>query len=1019
MLYREIPVWKTVRKTVRKTIRKPVWLLFTLLLLQRMASLQAQELTLKQMDHTAWTARDGAPMGVNSIAEANDGTLWLATRGGLFNFDGLHFSPFVPAPGEPPLPSIELRSVLISADGTLWVAPWMKNLVRVKDGHVHVFDERDGLPDSVIVQMRQAPDGAMWALSTGVLYRLSGDRWKPAIPSSENLDHVYQFYFDRAGTLWLSTLKSIYSLPRGASKLQKTAESGQGVAGFIELPNGTLWANAVSPVSGVRRLSVPGHPSLHPLSIPGDAFALTADPNGDLWIASNRDGVERIAAAGLTPDSKGIIGPRDKNLQAYDQRAGLSGIAAFDVIRDTNGTLWVGTTRGLDRFRNPTLTKLADPSIEGDVGVTACPNGIVWMGSGDFMISIDHGVITHHKMGDLWGIYCDRNNSLWYNRVGKIVELRNGQEQNLPMPPTNLPSCILQLVGDEDDLFATCSHNALWRRRSNQWTKVEVPGFPKEAPLTILRDQSGRLWSGYTDNRVGLLEGTTGKTYPIDNAPGLGPVQALLVATSGVFAGGAYGLAALHGDYFQSLFTTDPQAVQGISGLVQAHNGDLWLNGARGVFRLPAPEVARALRWDGYRMQSQHFSGDGLVGFTYQGYELPTAVLATDGRIWIATSSTGVYIDPGKVTRDTVPPVTSILTFTDNEVPRNVANLSVPPGKHTLRIRYFGAHLMAAERVSYRYRLDGQDAGWQDVGNRTEAVYTNLKPGTYTFHVAASNGEGVWGEAPAPLVFEVMPAFYQRWWFLALCIVASALLLGIAFRMRFEYVTAQLRRRLEERAQERIRIARDLHDTLLQGVQGLILCFHSDIEEVPEDQPARAMLEKTLTRAERVIADGRERVRTLRSEESLATDLPEALAQVSAMVAPKATTAIEFLIEGKPRPLRAIVHDEMYYIAREAITNALLHAHSSRIEVEIEYGQTHLRIRCRDNGTGMTREQVDAGSPVGHWGLTGMKERASRIGGKFDIWSTPGAGTEIEVSVPASTAYFVQSAKTRWTFGRK
>jgi signal transduction histidine kinase len=143
------------------------------------------------------------------------------------------------------------------------------------------------------------------------------------------------------------------------------------------------------------------------------------------------------------------------------------------------------------------------------------------------------------------------------------------------------------------------------------------------------------------------------------------------------------------------------------------------------------------------------------------------------------------------------------------------------------------------------------------------------------------------------------------------------------------------------------------------------------------------------------------------------------LAQVSAMVAPKATTAIEFLIEGKPRPLRAIVHDEMYYIAREAITNALLHAHSSRIEVEIEYAQTHLRIRCRDNGTGMTREQVEAGSPVGHWGLTGMKERASRIGGKFDISSTPGAGTEIEVSVPASTAYFVQSAKTRWTFGRK
>ena len=235
-----------------------------------------------------------------------------------------------------------------------------------------------------------------------------------------------------------------------------------------------------------------------------------------------------------------------------------------------------------------------------------------------------------------------------------------------------------------------------------------------------------------------MLEGTTGKTFPIDNAPGLGPVQALLVATSGLLPGGAYGLAALRDDHFRSLLTSDSQAVQGISGLVQAHNGDLWLNGARGVFRLPAAEVARALRWDGYRMQSQHFSGDGLAGFTYQGYELPTAVLATDGRIWIATSSTGVYIDPDKVTRDTVAPVTSILAFTDNEIPRNATNLSVPPGKHTLRIRYFGAHLIAAERVSYRYRLDGQDAAWQDVGNRTEAVH---EPQAWQIHLSRSGFE--------------------------------------------------------------------------------------------------------------------------------------------------------------------------------------------------------------------------------------------------------------------------------------
>jgi signal transduction histidine kinase len=227
-----------------------------------------------------------------------------------------------------------------------------------------------------------------------------------------------------------------------------------------------------------------------------------------------------------------------------------------------------------------------------------------------------------------------------------------------------------------------------------------------------------------------------------------------------------------------------------------------------------------------------------------------------------------------------------------------------------------------------------------------------------------------------------------------------------------------MRRRLEERAQERIRIARDLHDTLLQGIQGLILCFHSDIEEVPEDQPARGMLEKTLNRAEDVIAEGRERVRSLRSEESTASDLPTALAQVSALVPSNGAASIDFLVEGEPRSLRTIVYDEIYSIGREAISNALRHANATRIEVEINYGPTHLRLRCRDNGAGMSKQQLEAGSPAGHWGMTGMKERASRVGAKFDIWSTPGAGTEVEVNIPAAAAYFVNPLKRRWNMGR-
>jgi signal transduction histidine kinase/streptogramin lyase len=984
--------------------------------------LHAQNLTLRQMDHTAWTARDGAPIGVNSIAAAQDGTLWLATRGGLYRFDGLHFTAYLPPAGEPSLPSIEMRSVYMAPDGALWVAPWLNDLVRIKDGHVRVFDSGDGLASGTVVQVLQAPDHAMWALSGGVLYKQTGDRmgerWQKAFPQAPEIGEVIHFFFDRAGTLWIATRELIYFVPKGSSVPQKTSEKGGSVSDFVEMADGSLWINVLPPAAIIRRLSVPGHPSPLPLNYPVEASGITLDPKGNLWIASSHNGVQRIASDRLKLQNSGSIRPVYPDIQKYDQPAGLSGIGVFTVFHDTNGTIWAGTTRGLDRFRMPTLTKLPDASIEGDVGITACPNGMVWMGSGDFLISVLGEDINHYKKGELWGLYCDRQNSLWFNRGGEIVQLRDGKEQSIPVPQANLPYCVVQLVGDAENLYAACTRSGLWRHSSGRWSRIEGAGFPKEPPVAITQDASGRVWAGFTGNKVGLVDGDSTKTYVVDDLPGLGNVQAILVTRQAVLAGGAHGLAALRGDRFQSLLTADLDAVQGVSGLVEAHNGDLWLNGARGVFRISSVELTKALQWGGYRMRSERFSGDGLVGFAYQGYELPSAVIAPNGRIWIATSSTAVYVDPDRIRADIVPAVTSIQAFTDNEVPRYEAYPKIDPGKHTLRIRYFGAHLNAPERVTYRYRLDGQDQSWQEVGPRTEAVYTNLKPGTYTFHVAASNGEDIWSEAPSPLQFEVIPAFYQRWWFLSLCLVAVLLLIGVAFRMRFEYATTQMRRRLEERAQERIRIARDLHDTLLQGIQGLILRFHSDIEEVPEDQPARGMLEKTLNRAEDVIAEGRERVRSLRSEESTANDLPAALAQVSALVPSNGTASIEFLVEGEPRSLRTIVYDEIYCIGREAISNALRHANATRIEVEITYGSLQLRLRCRDNGTGMSKQQLSEGSPAGHWGITGMKERASRVGGKLDIWSTPGAGTEVEVNVPASTAYFVNPPRPRWSLSR-
>jgi signal transduction histidine kinase/ligand-binding sensor domain-containing protein len=974
----------------------------------------AQDLTLRQMDHTAWTARDGAPIGVNDIAAASDGTLWLATRGGLYRFDGLHFSIYLPPPGQPSLPSLEMRSVTMARDGALWVAPWLKDMIRIKGGQVRIFSQGDGVPAAPVEQILQGPDGAMWALIGNKLYRQGkDDRWREAFPANLSVGEISCFFFDHAGVLFIATRSYLYYLPAGASVPIRTKENCGSVSEFAEAADGSLWADVLPPQAAVRRLSVPGH-AARPLRFVVESIAMTFDQQDNLWVGGNREGVIRLSASALAADKSGTILRDGEQAQILNQGLGLSGVGVPAIYRDADGTVWAGTTRGLDRFRVPSLTRLPDANVEGDVGITACPNGTVWAGSGDFLLSTNGAGLTHYKMGDLWGVHCDQQSNLWFNRAGTIVAWKNGKERSFPAPLPARPYSVAQIAGDQDELFAIVQQSGLWRFARGHWEKMESPGFPSQTPVVLAVEHPGRVWTGYIDNKVGLLDGDKGTTYPVDTSPGIGNVQAILAGRAEVLAAGAHGLAALAGDHFQSLLVADPDAVQGVSGLVEDQRGDLWLNGARGVYRIAREELAKAMTPPGdYRMQSQRFSGEGLDGFPYQTYELPTAVIAPNGRIWLATSSTAVFIDPDRVRRDTVPVITSIQGLLDNENPRYEASPSIQPGKHTLRIRYFGAHLSAPERVFYRYLLEGQDQSWQEVGTRTEAVYTNLKPGPYRFRVAANNGDGVWSEAAQPLVFEVLPAFYQRWWFLALCLLLAIVLLAVFFRLRLQYATAQMRRRLEERAQERVRIARDLHDTLLQGIQGLVLCFHSDIEDVPEDQPARSRLQKTLERAEEVIAEGRERVRTLRSEESTATDLPEALTQVSSWVRSNSAAPIEFLVEGKPRPLRTVVHDEVYCIGREAITNALRHAAATRIEVEINYAPTHLRLRCRDNGKGMSKEQLEAGSPVGHWGVTGMKERASRIGAKLDIWSTPGAGTEVDVIVPAATAYVLNGRKSR------
>ncbi len=315
--------------------------------------------------------------------------------------------------------------------------------------------------------------------------------------------------------------------------------------------------------------------------------------------------------------------------------------------------------------------------------------------------------------------------------------------------------------------------------------------------------------------------------------------------------------------------------------------------------------------------------------------------------------------------------------------------------------------------MRFRYKLEGSDKDWQDGGSAREALYTNLGPGRYTFRVMASNNDGVWNNTGAALDFTIRPAFYQTRWFYALCSLLCLVLCALLYRLRIHQVGAQIRARLEERLAERERIARELHDTLLQGVQALIWRFQTATDRLPPAEKTREVFEQSIERAEQLLTESRERVKDLRTPSSAAVELSQALATEGEHLALAGKARFTASVEGEWRGLHPIVREEAFLIAREALINAFRHAGAQHIEAEIHYSAGALQVRVRDDGCGIPPESYPSAQEPRHFGLLGMRERARRIRAELVVWSKAGVGTEIDLKVAAHVAYALPR-QSRW-----
>jgi signal transduction histidine kinase len=422
-------------------------------------------------------------------------------------------------------------------------------------------------------------------------------------------------------------------------------------------------------------------------------------------------------------------------------------------------------------------------------------------------------------------------------------------------------------------------------------------------------------------------------------------------------------------------------------------------------------------------------SSDGLRSLAVVGDYTPPVGKSADGKLWFSVPDGISVLDPHYLPFNKLPPPVHIETVTADHKAYELTSpaggpLRLPALIRDLQIDYTALSLVAADKVRFRYKLEGRDADWQDADTRRQAFYSDLPPRSYRFRVAACNNSGVWNEAGTFLDFSIAPTYYQTTWFLFSCVAMFLALLWALYQLRVQRLVREYNMRLDERVNERTRIARELHDSLLQGFQGLMFRLQA-VRNLLPGRPSEAIqgLDIALERGDRAIAEGRDTVSDLRQSIASESDIAQAVAALAEELATQsgngAVPVVRVLVEGEQQELNPMVRDDIYRIAREALRNAFRHAKAQKIEAEITYGDSEFLLHVRDDGNGIDPHVINQGAR-GHWGMPGMRERAKSFGGKLEVWSEVGAGTEVKLTVPAAIAYGKSEARRRfWFWGKK
>jgi signal transduction histidine kinase/ligand-binding sensor domain-containing protein len=947
------------------------------------------------LHHASWTARDGAPPNILSMAQTSDGWLWLGGPTGLYRFDGIQFEQFVPS--NAPLLTRNVSVVNAFADGSLWVGYRTGGAAQLQHGRIRNYGEQDGLPSRSVWGVEQDGDGRVWAATAQGMYWLENERWHASAASWNLPGGPYKTLMrDRQGVLWAQGDTGVYSLRPGNKRFAKApVSSGTGV--LFNLPDGSV----VSWDAGqarFNRLAGPARDGYPPQwQRMGDPASLLFDHRGDLWIGL-KGGLEHRGANGASRSAPA---------------QGMSGPSVGALFEDREGNIWAATAAGIDRFRSRRLARIDVPEPAIGEAIMADDSGGAWIGG--FHVSVSNA--GNARVTPLWpasqegwadmlsGYTRTSDGTLWGASYGALRRVRGKDSRRIELPASIGRRIVKGVLADRDgDLLVAVQQLGLYRRMpGGEWEKTGPEG---EVSVMARSDTLG-LWLGYFPGSVVHAEGGGWRSYGQADGLTLGLVMALHPHGQHLWAGGDNGLALFEGGRFQQVNGAYGETFDGISGIVEMDNGDLWLNASAGLFHIAREEIARFRRAPDYRVQYERLDQlDGLEGSAPRVVPSPSLVLSSDARLWIVRS-TGVFrLDPGEpLPLSPAQPAVIKTIGPPGEGKAALGQAQFAPGVSALQIDYTIPSLAMPERVRFRYRLDGVDSDWQEAGARRNAYYSNLAAGDYHFRVAASDYSGKWTGQPTTAHFTIAPAVTETWWFKTLCGLLLLSAAYVAYRWHIGRMSRQMARRLQERVSERERIARELHDTLLQSVQSLILHTHAAVMKLPPKDAMRIQLETVLQQADDVVDEGRDRIRALRGEDDDKLSFPDALLAAANRLPPCEAGAVQLKMSGTIRPLDSAIYPDLMAIAIEAITNACSHAHASRIEVELHYGMREFRCIVRDDGAGIPPDILSDGGRPNHWGMRGMAERAARIQAKLALRSSNGSGTEWQLTLPAALAY--------------